>query len=51
MKIAYEETALRARLKAAAARWNHTQTRWLTTGQIVRRLALHDRIVGWLETE
>jgi len=31
--------------------WNHEQKLWLTTGDVVRRLDLHDRVAGWLEPE
>ncbi len=51
VKIAYDEAALREKIKAAGARWNREQKLWLTTGEVIRRLGLHDRVTGWLEGE
>jgi hypothetical protein len=51
VKIGYDERALREQIKAAGARWNPEHKLWMTTGEVVRRLALHDRVSGWLETE
>ena len=51
LKIAFEETSLREKLKMAGARWNREQRVWMTTGAVVRRLALQDRVIGWAEPE
>ncbi len=51
VKIAFEEAALREKVKAAGARWNNERKLWMTTGGVVRRLGLQDRVVTWLEPE
>ena len=51
VRIAYDETALREKIKTAGARWDYERKLWLADGAVIRRLALHDRIVGWLEPE
>ncbi len=51
LKIAFEEASLREKLRMAGARWNREQRVWMTTGAVVRRLALQDRVIGWTEPE
>jgi hypothetical protein len=51
VKIGYEETVLRERIKAAGARWDRERRLWQTTGAVVRRLSLEERVVTWLPQE
>ena len=49
VQIGYEESELRARIKAAGARWNPEKKTWLMTAPTLRRLGLESRVVSWLE--
>lgn len=51
LKIGFEETALREKVKTAGARWNSERKLWMVTGAVVRRLVLEARVVGWLDPE
>lgn len=51
VKIAFDEVALRERVKAAGARWNRDRKVWMTTGDVVRRLGLEGRIVNWVDPD
>jgi len=51
VKIDYNETALRARVKEAGGRWNAQRRLWLVTRDTLRHLSLEDRIVAWLPQE
>ena len=51
VKIGYEETALREKIKAAGARWNAQKKLWVMTAREVRRLHLETRVVAWLESD
>jgi hypothetical protein len=49
LKIGYEETELRERLKLHGARWDRQRKVWITSAEVVRRLHLQERVCGWLE--
>jgi hypothetical protein len=49
VKIGYEETSLRERIKEAGGRWNAEKRGWIVNGSAVVRLALEDRVIAWLE--
>lgn len=49
VKIGYEETSLRERIKEAGGRWNAEKRGWMLKGTAVGRLALEDRVIAWLE--
>ena len=51
VRIDYDETALRARVKEAGGRWSPQRKLWLLTRDTLRRLSLEDRIVAWLPQE
>ena len=51
LKIRYDEAGLRERLKQAGGQWNAQRKLWMARGEVVRRLALEDRVVGWVEVE
>ena len=47
VKIGFEETALREKLKAAGARWEPDRRAWKVTGAMIRLLRLEERVVMW----
>ena len=51
VQIAWDETLLRERIKAAGGRWNASRKVWIVSGPTVRELSLQDRVVGWLDAE
>jgi hypothetical protein len=51
VQIAWDETALRERIKASGGRWNAGRKVWIVSGRSVRDLSLQDRVVGWLDAE
>jgi hypothetical protein len=51
VKIGYEESSLREKIKEAGGRWSGEKKVWLMTGVAVRRLQLEDRVVAWLDPQ
>lgn len=51
VKIAYEEEALREKVKTAGAEWVRERRLWRVSGRTVRHLALEDRVVDWIPSE
>lgn len=47
VQIDFAEEDLRARLRAAGARWDGARKAWRTTGAVVRDLHLTHRVVNW----
>lgn len=47
VKIEFAETELREKLRREGARWDPVRRMWKTTGDVVRRLRLADRVANW----
>ncbi len=47
LRIGYEETALRARLRGVQARWDPATKLWWVRLGIVTQLSLEERIAAW----
>lgn len=45
VKIRFEETELRNRVKAAGARWNSEEKAWLMDDRLATKMKLKDRII------
>ncbi len=51
VKIAFDEVALREKIKAAGGQWSPDRKLWVVSGAVVRRLGLESRVAGWLDLE